>query len=87
MKFRKTEKAYWTIVYHEGKRIAEFVKGEFETDDEFVIEALQDMGYQNRGRPLKSLATKQRVEIEEPTFVDIPKEDKPKSRKKAIKKD
>lgn len=46
MKLRKTAKAFWTIVYHEGKRIAEFVKGEFETDDESVAKVLNEMGYE-----------------------------------------
>ena len=50
MKFRKTEKAYWTVVYYEGKRIAEFVKDEFETDDEFIVIALEDMGYEAIGK-------------------------------------
>lgn len=46
MIIRKTEKAFWTIVYHEGKRIAEFVKGEFETDDKTTAKILNIMGYE-----------------------------------------
>lgn len=50
MRFKKTEKAKWTIVYHEGKRIAEFVNKEFETDDKDVIRVLKSMGYQDIGK-------------------------------------
>lgn len=50
MRFKKTEKAKWTIVYHEGKRIAEFVNNEFETDDKDIIRVLKSMGYQDIGK-------------------------------------
>lgn len=46
MLLRKTEKAKWTIVYHEGRRIAEFVNKEFTTQDKDVILALSNMGYE-----------------------------------------
>ena len=53
MKFRKTDTAKYTIVYHGGKRIAHFVKDEFTTQDEKVINCLTDMGYQAIDKPKK----------------------------------
>lgn len=57
MRFKKTETAKWTIVYHKGKRIAEFVNKEFETDDKAVIRVLKDMGYQDIGRLGKAVSS------------------------------
>ena len=83
MKFRKTEKAYWTVVYHEGKRIAEFVKNEFESTDEFVINALRKMGYEMIGKLPEKLPEK----LEEEPEKVIDKSSKVKPGRPRSKKD